>query len=152
MKTLIPFIFLLIGCSGGGGSSAPTGSGNGITTPPTCKSIYSTWQSDVDQEAFDFTTLDNATNPDYQFTADDGATCGYANNPLHSVTAQLVPATNQSWDYLLKLHADLALGGQCGYYANFAGSKDLTAVIYETGCNQIQICLSTGTGACKLFH
>jgi len=150
---MLIFTLTLMACSNDGNdnpqAAADTGIPSGIS--PMCKNLYARWQSTMDAEAWDFTSLyAGQVNPDYSFTAYDGATCGYDTNPNHAVTAQIVPGANGTWQ--LNLHASLALTGQCAYYAA-PGSGNYQAIIIKMlGCGEIQICQNYGAGNCKTFR
>jgi hypothetical protein len=143
------FIVFLSACGSKSGGSASSSAPGSTPTPPTCKSIYSVWTSTTDHEQFDLTGLENqAIHPDYEYTAYDGATCGYATNPNHTLTAQLVLSTT---GYTLYMSYSLAMGGQCATYLipSSIGGKNHAAFITETACNEIEIC---GQTTCKLFR
>lgn len=155
MKHLIVLAILISGCASGKGD----GSKGGTTTPtitPVCKDLFSVWQSTTDQESHDFTQLTGeVVLQEYQYTAYDGAICGYVNNPNQNLSAQLVATPNVAWDYRLEMNYSLAMGGQCATYEvnGSIGHRQQTAYIIETACNQIKICVDANVpSTCKIFE
>ncbi len=147
---------LLSGCGAGGGSE-PGLTDDGIpdNLPPTCKTLYSVWNSTSDLESHDLTGLANgAVVQEYQYKASDGVTCGYATNPNHNLSAEMVTATGGTYHWSLNMVASLAMGGTCGTYTppGSIGNRYSNAVISMLACNELTICEPAGAGLCKTFH
>lgn len=161
---LILFFLLLTACGGSGGGTEAGGIDDGTPEgiPPTCKNLYSVWQSISDLEMHDFSNLyGGGILQEYEYKAYDGVTCGYVSNPNHNLTAQILSAASLGltvpWEYQLKMRYSLAMGGQCATYQvpGSIGAKDQVAYIVMTSCNEIQICedaFASALGSCKIFR
>ncbi len=154
---VIVTLFGIVGCGSDGGAAPTPAAG----TPPgvTCKSIYSVWSSTTDFEVHDFTLMSGGvTLPDYGYTASNGATCGYASNPNHALTARLiVPVGAAAYDYELRMQATLQMVGSCAtyYQTGSSGGGTYSGYILESACNEIQICedaFANSLGNCKTFQ
>jgi hypothetical protein len=156
MKLLILILVsvLVSACGSSGESSSAGGSGGTPTLPPTCKSLYSVWHADTGSTTFDFSSLANgATNSDYEWTASDGSTCGYATNPSQNLSAYITTTTG-AYTHQLSMVATIAMTGQCAVYTPPGSSGNLysNALIDASTCDQITICEPYGSGNCKTFH
>lgn len=119
---------------------------------PSCKSIYSVWHSTVDFEVQDFSQLQGGVVlPEYEYTANDGALCGYVYNPNHYLSAQ-IKVVSGLYDYQVSLYYDLPMGGQCATYTPVSsiGNRYANELIKMDVCNQIEIC--DAYGICKTFR
>lgn len=152
MKYLVILSALLLTACGSGGGSGPADSGTPPGIAPTCKNLYSVWTSKTDSESYDFSALNGVTHPDYSYTAHDGSICGYASNPNHTLTAQLIATPNASSDYQLTMVASLAMSGQCATYVqpSSTGQRTSRAFITMSACGELTIC--NDYGSCKEFR
>lgn len=154
----------LVGCGGSGGGSAPSSPApsNGA---PSCKSLYSVWTADADHEQWDLSGFESTSAvSDYQWTAYDNASCGYATNPNYAMNAtiQKLASGPNTGDYVLNMAvvatlpntgAGLAFGGQCGVYnVGTQGPYFNSGIgIVESSCDHLQICVANFS-TCKMFH
>jgi hypothetical protein len=152
MKYLGLVFLFLVGC-GSSDSGGPSLNGNPPNLPPTCKSIYSVWESDLDQESFDFTSLEFGPDGDYSYTASNGLTCGYANNPNHELVAELhLRPAGAPFYYRLEMDYSLEIGSTCDRYKS--GTAHNAYIAMDT-CNEIEVCVSYSVNTlidCKTFR
>lgn len=149
---LIAIMTWLTACGSGGGTPGEAG-GVPAAVAPVCKGLYDVWTSTTDLEQFDLRPFAPGTPVhEYEYTAYDGAKCGYVTNPNHYLEAQLV--TTGPNEYQISMDASAPLGGQCATYVypDSVDGKHGGVIVKTTACNEIQLCLPFGAGTCKTFH
>ena len=124
-----------------------------------CKLLQDQWFSDIDQESHDFrNAVLYVPAGEYEYTAPNGTTCGYKNDPSEALRAgiQQLDYTEPGifTRYVVRLYWSKPIIVQC---SNWSSSDNATegSIYIHMECNKLTACkapYSANLGVCKTFH